>query len=896
MNSGNVPEDTRTFDGASQEIPPAQLAEITLPGYEVHGVLGSGGMGVVYRATEVATGRTVAVKRIRSGSISEADRERVLQEARIAASLSHPGIVFVFSVESWQGDPVIIMEFCQSGTLRDYYTLQQAEHGGYLPVERVVDITLQLAHALSAAHQAGILHRDLKPSNCFVSANGHAKIGDFGLARTAERAGKDTQETGSFRGTPTYASPQQLEGKPLDERSDIYSLGGVLYYLLTGREPFEKQELIPLIAAVMNRMPESPQKIRPSLPPQLSEIAMKCLAKDPAARYANCQELIADLETLQSEYYTPVLPPLRVIAGWLNSLAAMPLLALLSLAGGPSHMRAASTAGSVIVTIVFGLTEGVWGRSAGHAVLGLRVLRKDYSPLGPWRGLLRSMLFHALPILNSIVFLQLVPDLLWASIGSWAGYLLFVTIRRSNSWSGLHDLAVGAVVLQRRDARPLVAKLTVDRNSRGVACAAERKFGPYQAVSQVAESKAARVYEGSDLQLQRPVWIVEQLASTHPLPMPSLRAQRLAAGPGWAAFEHPAGMPWVDLGNTPVDWDRLRVWLLQLCEELVARPDAVLDTGRIWISQSGDEAALLDFPLVQGTVHRTAAGFLSEVAGRVQGPIPLHAHELRQRLPSSESVADVLQSLRAIRHRETKVNRGRIAGLVIAGVFATLFPLLLLSVGVDPALRTRPDERKVLTRSAAGARPIIARYVSASDLELVDRHLAAQYRNDPSFRRYVDGDDDIAKEFKAVLQDKLTSQPLPPVAPQALAAAKSNILAANDRLRESVFVGLMAAGVLPLVIGIVILLAMRNHLSLLAIDSVLVDAKTNERASRLRLLLRRLVVLIPFGLALVSARGADSFIDLGPLSILALGTVIWMLLRPFKGPAEWLTRTVIVRR
>ena len=198
-------------------------------------VLGRGGMGVVYEAEEIESGRRVALKVLEQRFGDARERERFDREGRLAASINHPHCVFVFGAAEIDGVPAIAMELMQ-GTLADRLTAE-----GPLPPAAAVDAALQLVAGLQAAAAAGILHRDVKPSNCFVDADGVVKIGDFGISRSLRPAEETALSTrNQLAATPTYASPEQLRGAALDARADIYSLGATLYELLTGRRPFTR--------------------------------------------------------------------------------------------------------------------------------------------------------------------------------------------------------------------------------------------------------------------------------------------------------------------------------------------------------------------------------------------------------------------------------------------------------------------------------------------------------------------------------------------------------------------------------------------------------------------------------------------------------------------------------
>src|SRR5262245_17490167 len=190
-------------------------------------------MGVVYEAEELASGRRVALKVLASElTLSDEAFERFRREARIAASVSDSACVFVFGAHQIDGSPAIAMELCAGETLE--HRLRQSEP---VPIADAVRWTIEVLDGLEAAHHSGIVHRDVKPSNCFITADGHIKVGDFGLSRSLVEDVQLTQ-SGAFLGSPLYASPEQIKGRAVDFRSDIYSTGATLYALLTGRSPY----------------------------------------------------------------------------------------------------------------------------------------------------------------------------------------------------------------------------------------------------------------------------------------------------------------------------------------------------------------------------------------------------------------------------------------------------------------------------------------------------------------------------------------------------------------------------------------------------------------------------------------------------------------------------------
>ena len=262
--------------------------------YKIVRELGRGAMGVVYHAIDPNIGRPVAIKTIHFGGNRkpeeiERQRERLFREARSAGMLSHPGIVTIYDVEQ-QGDlAYIAMEYVDGPTLD--HVLSQPEP---LSAERMFSILGQTAVALDYAHSKGIVHRDIKPANIMLSGDGTAKIADFGIAKIA--AAENLTMTGSIVGTPHYMSPEQVQGQPVDGRSDQFSLAVIAYEMLTGEKPYTGEHLTTVVYKIVAEEPAPPHRLNPSLSTHIENVLRKGLAKKPDARYRNCQDFVDSLE------------------------------------------------------------------------------------------------------------------------------------------------------------------------------------------------------------------------------------------------------------------------------------------------------------------------------------------------------------------------------------------------------------------------------------------------------------------------------------------------------------------------------------------------------------------------------------------------------------------------
>jgi eukaryotic-like serine/threonine-protein kinase len=264
--------------------------------YKVIGELGRGAMGVVYKAEDPNLDRIVALKTISLEKDAEGRVEyqkRFLLEAKAAGKLTHPHIVTVYDFGEVDGMAYLAMELLEGTDLRK--RVQQ----GTLPAPEAVEIGGQVAEGLAFAHQRGIVHRDIKPANIMLLERGPAKIMDFGLARM--RVADHKTSTGIVLGTPRYMSPEQISGQPVDHRSDIFSLGIVLWEMLTGRRLFSGTEMAQVSHSITYDEHEPPTRVNPELPAMLDFVVARALKKDPAVRYQDADEMAADLHTCLAE-------------------------------------------------------------------------------------------------------------------------------------------------------------------------------------------------------------------------------------------------------------------------------------------------------------------------------------------------------------------------------------------------------------------------------------------------------------------------------------------------------------------------------------------------------------------------------------------------------------------
>ena len=266
--------------------------------YEIQGELGRGAMGVVYKAVDPVIGRTVAVKTLRlseegTGLSRPELLNRFQTEARAAGLLTHPNIVVVFDAGEEEGLYYITMELVEGKSLQALLDSGQA-----FPLPRVLRIMEQTCSALHFAHERNIVHRDIKPANLMLTADDTVKVTDFGTAKILQFG--TVQQTAHVMGTPSYMSPEQVKGRVVDGRSDIFSLGVLLYEMITGEKPFPGQNITTVIYKIVNEEPVPPRQIDPSIHTGLSAVVMKALAKEPSARYQNCRDMLEDLKNYRS--------------------------------------------------------------------------------------------------------------------------------------------------------------------------------------------------------------------------------------------------------------------------------------------------------------------------------------------------------------------------------------------------------------------------------------------------------------------------------------------------------------------------------------------------------------------------------------------------------------------
>jgi eukaryotic-like serine/threonine-protein kinase len=339
--------------------------------YEIQSPLGVGGMGEVYRATDTKLGRDVAFKVLPAEMAHDPERlARFRREAKALAQLDHPNIVAIYSVEESDGVHFLTMQLVEGRPL------DRVIPGSGLAIEQIVEIASALGHAMAAAHEKGIVHRDLKPANVMVSDDGRVRVLDFGLAKDVRGANSDDAtvtsanhtQAGVVMGTPAYMSPEQASGRPLDHRTDIFSLGVVLHEMATGRRPFEGTSSAELISAILRDTPPSVTDVRPDLPDDLARIIRRCLEKDPRHRVQTARDVsneFRDLARKTSQKVARATPaawhavraadsssPRAARRRWPSLVAAGLILTVLGTFGGYEWRKASARAGEPTLAVI----------------------------------------------------------------------------------------------------------------------------------------------------------------------------------------------------------------------------------------------------------------------------------------------------------------------------------------------------------------------------------------------------------------------------------------------------------------------------------------------------------------------------------------------------------------
>lgn len=629
----------------SQPQPTSNGGEVIGP-YTTTKFLGAGGMGCVWEAKETITGRRVALKQLSSSMADDSDSlKRFFQEAQLAAKISHPNVTFIYETGQQGRTPYIAMELMPGVTLED----QVNQNHGPLDLTCAIDAMINLIDGVEAVHDKGMVHRDIKPSNCFVDADGTIKIGDFGLSKSVVSENANLTKTGTFMGTPSFASPEQIRGVDVDARSDQYSIGATLFFLLSARTPYVG-DATSMMAQIIGDPPPSVRALNANVPRDLDLIIQKSLAKSADDRFGSLMQLKAALLPYASHFDSVAGAGRRVaaymidqtllqIVGMIIGIAVM--IAMTVASGGPPEDESQArfqfwmTMGmGAVVWGYYALGEGIFERTLGKWLMGLKLVNFENQKAGLIRtsvraffvpsGLGISLIYtwlafrsgHFMPSNNPAdVIIALLVGL---SVSAGPVIFCVVTMRRSNRFMGLHGWVSGTRVVR---ASQVENRLLFPETDTRIKKVKERTFGPYSSSELIGAYENGTVYLAHDSQLNRDVWIVARDTQQEPtvarMSLARHARQRWLAGgecnhaeevdncQRWDAFEAVQGMPIQQLISTGRldqcgSYSRLLKELVQelkLAVEDNLLPDSV-QLSQVWVNREG-RIKLLECRLVE---------------------------------------------------------------------------------------------------------------------------------------------------------------------------------------------------------------------------------------------------------------------------------------------------------
>ncbi len=872
----------------------------TFGGYKIERELGRGGMGAVFEAEQIETGRRVALKLLNHQLDSPEARARFLREGRLAASVNHPNSVYVFGTEEIGDMPAIAMEMVGGGTLEEY-----VKENGPLPIGEAIDAILQIISGLEAAQEIGILHRDVKPGNCFRDTDGTVKVGDFGLSiSTDARDEHHLTMEGTIFGTPAFASPEQLRGDELNVRSDIYAVGATLFYLLTGRPAFTGKSVAQLFANVLEGKTPSPKKFRPEMPTVLANAVMRCLEKIPTNRYRAYSELRKALFPFGSDAPVAASLPLRVAAMAVDvgifMLVSMPAQSLFM--GdlystdehvGPGLGLTAILIGFSLWFLYFSLMEGLLGYTLGKRICRLQVVRTMGGLPGFPVAVVRASIAILIPALPSWIFSSMNPSLFARGLSDPMSFLImmssyiivgifFLTARKRNGLASVFDLISKTRVIRSKvyGGRPVSQSEVSDPVT---ASEETPKIGPYHVLDVLGKSEEAEWVVGYDTRLLRKIWIRKVPIGTEPVSSDfrqlgrtgRLRwlAGRRSEEESWDAYEFPGGQSLSRLlKNESLSWSRVRYWLLDLAKEFrIAEEEGnqpeVLSLQRVWITASG-RAKLLDFPAPGNsleeseTTQNSPTELLEEVAALAKAPIPLHAVSFRENLALYPNPSSLIDALKQLVHRVTSVSRIRRVFLVVGCIAFPILAFLMMLFAMPVLKQWQNQQPEIMEMNLVlsfwemsgpdGKHP----QKNLND-ELFEIYIASHYRdtiNDPKQWNSSLATSLFSGEKRALAEESLHKHPSPTT--EQIDKANEAIGGFTKQATETQMAPSFAlmAGVASLLLYVgapAIIASVFFRGGLLMLASGVVVAKTDgSRASRGRCFWRSLVTWSPWLIAI----------------------------------------------
>ncbi len=751
-----------------QGNPPSTLPR-RVGGFHLIRELGRGGMGVVYEAQEIDSGRIVALKVLAAElSVSGEAFERFRREARIAASISDVNCVFVYGAHQIEDSPAIAMELVGGETLQERIARKEP-----IPIERAVRWILDVIDGLDAAHAAGVIHRDVKPSNCFLATDGHVKIGDFGLSRTLERDIQLTQ-SGQFLGSPLYASPEQIRGRTLDARSDQYSCAATLYAVLTGRAPFGGSNVGEVLARILSEPATKLRSIRPEIPSELERVVLRAMEREPDKRFRDLDAFRSALLPFSDRTAAAASLPRRLSAWILDGAilafgASMLATAFQSSSGAhvvetarpwltmPLHVQILL---GLIPIAYFAISEGAFASSIGKWLTGVRIASVGSGPPLWVRAIPRAILYEIVGIGLGVAQHTLPQDRLTFVLG---GFVVFFglfgfrvcTMRKRNGWRGPYELWTGTRVVQakapfrrvRRFIGPPEPHVSRDTTF-------PEKLGEYRVLGLVGATRSGPLLHARDERLERSVWIQfrnsgvaagearRSLNTSNRLRwLESLNAADSTAD----VFESPGGCgisAWTE-GEEPLDWPMAERVLSSLADELVrsesddGAASQSWSLNQVWIDRKWN-VRLLDesLPMDDGNLDGLAflgasARVLLGIGGGREFPpdLPVHAEPLVLALTGhgspGMSLPELRDALKASQRESTTVERRTrsaqlaisTAILALVSAFALFVTLILLDF-FPRAVEMRGLLRELSAgHAAASAAEYLGKQTSAESLK-----------------------------------------------------------------------------------------------------------------------------------------------------------------------------------